>query len=121
MVPRTVHWPGSLSNPGLSSVLELMLSSVPPPHLQYSTVQYSTVQCSATPPPVLLAHVLGRQPAHPLQSLHILLDQLTATITLSQTASLYLCSPVDPPVNPGNVPGDVLAADLKQMVFRNIS
>ena len=85
MVPRTVHWPGSLSNPGLSSVLELMLSSVPPPHLQYSTVQYSTVQYSAVqcrPPPVLLAHVLGRQPAHPLQSLHILLDQLTATITM---------------------------------------
>ena len=87
MVPRTVHWPGSLSNPGLSSVLELMLSSVPPPHLQYSTVQYSivqysTVQCRPCPSPVLLAHVLGRQPTHPLQSLHILLDQLTATITM---------------------------------------
>ena len=80
MVPRTVHWPGSLSNPGLSSVLELMLSSVPPPHLQYSTVQYNAIQCR--PPPVLLAHVLGRQPAHPLQSLHILLDQLTATIII---------------------------------------
>ena len=87
VVPRTVHWPGSLSNPGLSSVLELMLSSVPPPHLQYSTVQYSTVQYSTmqysvAPSPVLLPHVLGRQPAHPLQSLHILLDQLTATIII---------------------------------------
>ena len=46
----------------------------------YSTVQYNAVQCRH--PPVLLAHVLGRQPAHPLQSLHILLDQLTATIII---------------------------------------